>query len=155
MPVVRYAVAALLGLALLVGVMLLVRPLIFSMAPERGDQNYPVAAAGDLARGPIVREVLLNHSHGLIGERPNGQHVALRLVIAPGPAGNVTVVDAWSSTHHCAVEIHVDRLRDCAGDAWTFQGIPIVANGPPLQQFSAVVRSGAVVADLTHSQPAG
>jgi hypothetical protein len=153
-PIVRYAIAALLGLALLVGVMLLVRPLIFSMAPERGDQNYPVAAASDLARGPIVREVLLNRSHGLPGERPNGQRVVLRLIVAPGLAGDATVVDAWSPTNHCAVEIDADRLRDCARDAWTFQGIPIVASDPPLQQFSAAVRSGVVVADLTRSRPA-
>ena len=154
MPIARYTLVALLGLALLVGAMLLLRPLIFSVAPERGDRNYPVAATSALARGPIVRDVLLNAPHGLPGERPNGQRVVLRLVIAPAVAGDATVVDGWSPTNDCALEIVADRLRDCAGAAWTFAGLPIVVGDPPLQRFSATVRSGAVIADLTRSQPA-
>ena len=154
MPIARYALAALLGFALLVGAMLLIRPLIFSLAPERGDANYAVVATSALARGPIVREVLLNAPHGLPGERPNGQRVALRLVIAPGLAGDATVVDGWSPANDCALQIAADRLRDCAGLTWTFAGLPISAGGTPLQRFLATVRSGAVIADLTRSQPA-
>jgi hypothetical protein len=52
-PIARYALVAALGLVLLVGAMLLVRPLIFSVAPERGDANYALVAATALDDGPI------------------------------------------------------------------------------------------------------
>lgn len=135
-------------LALLVGAMLLVRPLIFSIAPARGDENYAVAAAAELNAVPLERQLLLNQSHGLPGEQPNGQRVALRVVISRGPAGDVAVVNAWSVTARCAVSVAGDRLRGCDGATWTAQGIPIDAV-VPLQRFPATIRSGAVIVDFT------
>lgn len=148
MPIARYAIAGLLGLALLVGAMLLVRPLIFSLAPERTDQNYAIAAADQLSAEPLQRELLLNASHGLPGEQPNGQRAILRVIVSQPPPGGVVVVNAWSRDADCAVTLAGDRLRDCRGATWTFQGIPISAR-QPLQSFPVAVRSGAVIVDFT------
>lgn len=148
--VARYAFTAVLALVLLVAAMLVVRPLIFSLAPERGDQNYAVAALADLAPGPIERDLLLTRSHGIPGEQPNGARVAIRVVVSQPAAGGVAVVDAWSEAAGCAAEIAGDRLRDCRGSTWTFDGVPIDA-AQPLVRFPASVRSGAVVADFTRT----
>jgi hypothetical protein len=64
------------------------------------------------------------------------------------------VVDAWSPTHDCAIALGADRLVDCAGDTWTFDGIPIDPADPPLVSFPTTLNSGAVVADFTRSLPA-
>ncbi len=144
----RYALSALLGLVLLVGAMLLVRPLIFSVAPERGDAAYAVAPAADLGTAPLERDLLLNTSHGLPGERPDAGHVALRVIISRPPAGGVAAVNAWSTSGRCAVQVAGDRLRDCRGATWTFSGFAIAAQRP-LQRFPAAVRSGAVIVDFT------
>ena len=154
MPIARYVVAAVVGLVLLVGAMLLVRPLIFSVAPERGDANYAVAAAVDLGSAPVERQLLLTESHGLPGEQPNGQRVSLRVVISRPPSGGIAVVNAWSAAASCAVELAGDRLRDCRGSTWTFEGVPISADRP-LQRFPATVNAGAVIADFTRPLPAG
>jgi hypothetical protein len=147
-PIARYAIAALLGLVLLVGAMLLVRPLIFSLAPERGDGNYAVAASDELGPEPFERELLLSQSHGLLGERANGRRVILRVIVSQPPTGGVAVVNAWSPDARCAVMLAGDRLRDCRGATWTFEGIPISADRP-LQRFATTVRSGAVIVDFT------
>ncbi len=152
MPVARYAIAALGGLVLLVGAMLLVRALIFSVAPERGDANYAVAAAADLGTAAVERQLLLTESHGLPGELPNGQRVSLRVVLSRPPSGGIAVVNAWSAEGACAVALAGDRLRDCRGSTWTFDGVPISADRP-LQRFPATVSAGAVVVDFTRPIP--
>jgi hypothetical protein len=153
-PIARYALVAALGLVLLVGAMLLVRPLIFSVAPERGDANYALVAATALDDGPIERQLLLNESHGLPGEQPNGRRIALRVVLSEPATGGVAVVNAWSPTNRCAVTVAGDRLRDCAASTWTLEGIPISADRP-LQRFPATVRAGAVIVDFTRPFDAG
>jgi len=153
MSVTRYAIAALLGLLLLVALMLVVRPLIFSFAPERGDANYAVAAAAEVGDTPTVRTLLLNESHGLPGEQPNGRRVTLRILVSQSIAGGVAALNAWSPAG-CEVEVAGDRLRDCEGSTWTFGGVPIAA-GAPLQRFPAEVRSGAVIVDFTRPLPTG
>lgn len=153
-PIARYALVAALGLLLLVGAMLLVRPLIFSVAPERGDANYAVGPATVIDNGPIERNLLLNESHGLPGEEPNGRRVALRVVLSGPATGGVAVVNAWSRTNWCAVTIAGDRLRDCVASTWTLEGIPISADRP-LQRFPATIRAGAVIVDFTRPFDAG
>jgi hypothetical protein len=152
--VVRYAVAALLGLVVLVGAMLLVRPLIFSLAPERGDDNYAVAALSELSSGPIERQLLLNRSHAIPGEQPNGARVQIQVIVSQPPVGGIAVVKGWSETGRCAVTIAGDRLRDCRGSTWTMAGVPI-SPGAPLRRFPASVRAGAVVVDFTEAANAG
>lgn len=150
-PIRRYAVGCLLIAVLVVAVILLVRPVIFSLAPPRDDSAVIVATAAEAAAGPVRRDVVLARSYGHHGELAAGEgRVQLRLLIGPGPAGGVVVLNAASpAADDCAVEIDDDRLTDCDGRAWTLEGIPLDSGDPPLQRFAATVEDGAVVADLT------
>jgi hypothetical protein len=150
MPIARYAVAALLAVAGLVGLMLLVRPLIFSLAPPLDDANYRLVATEQADQGVQLIEIVLNEPHGLLGEVISGERAGLTVAISPEiGTGRYTVVNAWSPTNDCAIELGADRLIDCAGDAWTYEGVPIGPADPPLQRFPTIVRNGAVVVDFT------
>ena len=150
MPIARYAVTALLALAALLGVILLVRPLIFSLAPPLNDANYRLMATGDADAGPQLVALVLNDSHGLPGERVSGERAGVTVVVAPiEGTGRYTVVDAWSPTNECPIELGADRLIDCAGDAWTYDGIPIDPADPPLVSFPTTTGNGALVVDFT------
>jgi hypothetical protein len=149
-PIARYAVTALLALAGLVGLMLLVRPLIFSLAPPLDDANHRLIGTTDADAGVQLVPLILNESHDLPGEEVSGEHVGLMVVVAPVTGtGRYTVVDAWSPTNDCRIELGADRLVDCEGDAWTYDGVPIDAADPPLVSFPTTVRNGAVVVDFT------
>ncbi len=149
MLLARYAAAAVAGFAVLLLVMLLVRPIIFSMAPARTDANYAVAAVADVSGRPAVRDVLLADPHGLRGERPQGIHAAIRVVVSSLPGGAAAVVNAYSTANPCEVEVVGDRLRDCAGAEWTLRGVASRSGQPGLQVFPTEVRQGAVIADFT------
>ena len=151
MPIVRYVVVSLLAVAGLVGLMLLVRPLIFSLAPPLDDANYRLIATAQADQGVQLVELVLNEPHGLLGEVVDGERARLTVVVSPiTGTGRYSVVNAWSPTNDCGIELGPDRLLDCAGDAWTYEGIPIDPADPPLQRFPAVVRNGAVVIDFVH-----
>jgi hypothetical protein len=151
MPIARYAVAALLAVAGLVGLMLLIRPLIFSLAPPLDDANYRLIATTQADQGVQLVEIVLNEPHGLPGEVVAGERAGLTVVVAPViGTGRYTVVNAWSPTHDCRIGLGPDRLVDCAGDAWTYEGVPIDAADAPLQAFPTTVGNGAVVVDFTH-----
>jgi hypothetical protein len=155
MPIGRYVVIALLGVAGVVVLALLVRPFIFSFATARDDANYPVMAEASLAPTPFRSEVVLEESHGLVGEIRQGEHVSLMIFVTRLPAGGIGVVNAWSPSNNCAVERGPDRFVDCAGDAWTYGGFPISRDMAPLQTFPAVIRNGAVIVDFTQPQTPG
>lgn len=149
---VKRAVIGCLVLALVgLGLAALVRPLIFSVAPPRDDSVLVVAQAVELVDGPIRRDVLLARSYGWDGEIDAGDgHVQLAVIVAPVPGGGAIVSAAASPVDDdCAVEIAADRLRDCAGRTWTFDGLPIDPADPPLQRFPAVIENGAIVVDMT------
>ena len=121
LPVRRYLVAGLIAAAAISGLLLLVRPILFSFAPPLDDSNYNVAAAAEAAKGPLLVEIVLNESHAIPGEVHRDQRVGLTVVVAPvvvapGAADAFTAVDAWSPTHDCPVTLGADRLVDCAGD---------------------------------------
>ena len=145
----RYVVAGLLAAALVSGILLLVRPFIFSFAEPLNDTNYTVAAASLAKDGPMLVEIVLNEAHGLPGEVHRDKRVGLTVdVSAVGPDA-FAVVDAWSPTNDCAVTLGPDRLVDCAGDTWTYDGIPIDPANPSRQGFPTTVNNGAVVVDFT------
>jgi hypothetical protein len=150
-PLARYALVALLGLAVVMVVILLVRPFIFSFAGERDDANYALAAASEVDRGPMLTDVLLEESRGLAGEEPRDGRVRVRVAAAPLPPGRegYSVVNAWSPTNACPLTLGSDRLVDCEGDAWTYEGFPIDPGDPKLQAFSSEVRQGAIVVDFS------
>ena len=151
MLVARTAAGCLVVALALVGLMLLVRPAIFSLAPPRGDSHVIVGTTSALASGPRVVEVALARSYGLDGERPlSAGHVQVGVVVAPTLTGGFSVVNAASPVvDDCRVEIAADRLRDCDGRSWTFDGSPIDPGVPPLQRFEVSVDDGSVGADLT------
>jgi hypothetical protein len=148
-PLRRYLVAGLLAAAAVSGILLLVRPFIFSFAAPLDDTNYTIAGVLEARARPMLVEIVLNEAHGLPGEVHRDDRVGLTLVVSPLGNDAFAVVDAWSPTNDCAVTIGADRLVDCAGDAWTYDGVPIDPADPGLTGFPTTVRNGAVVVDLT------
>jgi hypothetical protein len=150
---VRRAVIGCLTIALLiVGLLLLLRPaLFFTVAPPRDDRAVVVAAAGDLASPPVSRTVILTESRGWAGEVDAGDgRVQLTLLVGTTPAGAPSAVNAASADGECAVEVAGDRLTDCEGRTWTFDGAPIDADAP-LERFPTTIDGSAVVVDLTRT----
>lgn len=152
-PLRRYVVAGLLAAAVVSGILLLVRPFIFSFAAPLDDTNYTVAGVLEARGGPMRVAILLNESHGLPGEVRRDERVELTVVVSPVGTDAFAVVDAWSPTNDCAVTIGADRLVDCAGDTWTFDGVPIDPADPGLTGFPTTARNGAVVVDFTRPLP--
>jgi hypothetical protein len=151
MPIARTVVGCLVVALALVGLMLLVRPAIFSLAPPRDDTHVIVGTTTALATGPRVVPVVLVRSYGLDGEQPlESGRVQVELVVAPTLTGGFSVVNAASPVaDDCRVEIADDRLRDCVERSWTFDGSPIDPGVPPLQRFEVSVDDGSVGANLT------
>ncbi len=147
--VLRYAVMAFGGFVVLFGLLLLVRPFIFSVAPPRDDSVYAVAAVGDLTGGPLVRPILLNAPHGLQGERTSDGHAEISVVISRTVTGQYAVVNAWSPVEACAVSLGADRVTDCRGHQWTLAGDPFATTDPPLQRFPVRIENGAIMVDFT------
>jgi hypothetical protein len=145
----RYVVGGLLLLALVVGLMLIVRPLIFSVADPRDDSRVAILPQVQLSSGPALREVVLATSHGLDGEQVVDGRPIVAVVVSPLPGGSAAVVNATPpGAGSCRVEIGADRLSGCGG-AWTYAGDPIDAGFSPLQRFPVTLRDGAVYVDLT------
>jgi hypothetical protein len=153
--VFRYAVIGIVALVLLVALSVSVRGLIYLVAPPRDDAVYAVAPTASVTTKPMVKEVLLNTSHGLLGERPNQTHAAITLVVSRTITGEYSVVNAWSPVNDCGLTVGADRLTDCNSHAWTFAGDPVNAADPPLQRFAVRNENGALFADLTHPVDAG
>ena len=152
LPVRRSVVAGLLAAATIGGLLLLVPPLIFSFAPPLNDANYTVASAAVIKNGPALVEIVLGEPHGWPGEvRRDDDLISLNVVVAVTGPDAFAVVDAWSPTHDCALTLGADRLTDCEGDTWTFDGVPIDPADPALTAFPTTVNSGAVVADFTRA----
>lgn len=150
-PLRRAAVGCLLIALLGLGAAALVRPLIFSVAPPRDDSVVIVGTLSDLAAGPVRQELLLSRSYGLDGETDAGDgRVQIGIVTTTNAAAGVTVVNAASpGRQDCPVEIRGDRLADCDGRTWTYEGLPIADTDPPLQRFPTQVEGGSIVVDFT------
>ena len=152
----RYLIAAVVAFLLLLGLLLLVRPLIYSVAPPRDDSVYAVVTAASVpTTEPLVKELLLNSPHGLLGERRSGEHAVITLVVSRGLNGLFSVVNAWSPVNDCALTARPDRVVDCRGRAWTLAGDPFTTGDPPLQSFPVTNQNGALVVDFTHPVDVG
>lgn len=150
-PFRRAAIGCLVIAVLGLGAAALVRPLIFSVAPPRDDSVVIVGTLADVAAGPIRRELLLSRSYDLDGERDAGDgRVQVGIIATANGAAGVTVVNAASpGRDDCAVEMAGDRLVDCDGRTWTYQGLPIEPADAALQRFPTEVQDGAIVVDFT------
>jgi hypothetical protein len=154
--VARYLVAAVVAFLLLLGLLLLVRPLIYSVAPPRDDSVYAVVTAASVpATEPLVKELLLNSPHGLLGERRSGEHAVITVLVSRGLNGLFSVMNDWSPVNDCALTARPDRVVDCRGRAWTLAGDPFTTGDPPLQSFPVTNQNGALVVDFTHPVDVG
>lgn len=136
------------------GVALLMRPAIFSLAPPRDDSAVVVGTATEITSEHVRREVLLSRSHGVDGERDAGDgRVQVAIIVGPSTAGGIVAVNGFSPMQEaCPVSIGADRLTDCSGREWTFDGDPLDAAHDPLQRFPVQVDAGSVLVDLTASE---
>jgi hypothetical protein len=152
-PIRRAAVGCLLLAILGLGAAALVRPAIYLLAPPRDDARVIVGTLTELGSAPIERDQLLSRSYGHDGETDAGDgRVQVSVIIAPAGFGAASVVNAASPlAEDCPVEIGADRLVDCDGRAWTYQGLPIDSADPPLERFAVQIENGAIVADLTET----
>jgi len=149
---VRRAVIGCLTIALLVaGLLVLIRPALFTFAPPRDDRSVVVAAVSELGEAPIRRDVILSRSHGWGGETDAGDgRVQVTLLISPSALGGASAVNAASPGREgCDVEVAGDRLADCDGRTWTFEGLPIDAADPQLERFPVIDDGGTLVVDMT------
>jgi hypothetical protein len=150
---VRRAVIGCLTIAVFVGaLLLLLRPaLFFTVAPPRDDRAVVVGAASDVGTDPVERTVILTRSRGWAGEVDAGDgRVQITLLLSTTPAGAIVAVNAASTSGGCPVDLSGDRLADCDGRTWTFDGAPIDAD-EPLERFPIQIADGAVVVDLTRT----
>jgi len=154
-PIRRAAVGCLLIVVALAVIALVVRLAIFSAAAPRDDTVVTVATATEVTGGPIRRDLILSRSRGWSGERDAGNgRVQVAVIVTPTSGGGVVAVNAGSPGRpDCPVEITADRLTDCGGRAWTFEGIPVDPAEPPLERIAVEVASGSVVLDM--SEPLG
>lgn len=153
-PIRRALVGCLVIMLLGFGVALLVRPLVYTLAPPRDDSVVVVAQASEVVDAPIRREVLLSGSYGWDGAIDAGDgRSQLPVIVSPAATGAAVVAMAAASPlqEDCEVEIADDRLRDCAGREWTLAGLPIDAGVPPLQRFPVQIEGGAVLVDFTQT----
>jgi hypothetical protein len=151
-PLRRAAVGCLLVAVTVVALALIVRPAIFSVAPPRDDGAVIAATATEVAAGPIRRDLVLSRSYGWSGELDAGDGlVQVAVILAPSSSfGGVSAVNAASPGRvDCPVEIAADRLVDCDGRAWTFDGFPIDPADASLERIGVDVVSGSVVLDMT------
>jgi hypothetical protein len=150
-PFRRAAIGCLIIALLGLGLAALVRPLIFSVAPPRDDSVVIVGTLSDVSAGPVRRDLVLSRSYGLDGETDAGDgRVQIAVIATANAAAGVTVVNAASPGRaDCPIEVAGDRLADCDGRTWTFEGLPIDAADPPLQRFPSAVTDGAIVVDFT------
>ena len=153
-PPIRRADIGCLVLAIVgFGFAALVRPLIFSVAPPRDDSVVIVGTLAEASAEPIHRVQLLSRSYGYDGELDAGDgRVEVTVIATATGSGGVTVVNAASPDRDdCPVDLGADRLVDCDGRTWTYEGLPIDSADPPLQRFPATVEDGAIVVDFTRA----
>ena len=154
-PVRRALVGCLAIVVVGLAIAVLVRPAIFSVAEPRDDSVAIVSTLTEAQAGPVRRDQRLSRSYGHDGELDaDDGRVQVSVIVAPSSFGGISVVNAASPvTEDCPVEIAGDRLADCDGRTWTFDGLPIDTADPPLERFEATVDDGAIVVDFTRTLP--
>jgi hypothetical protein len=145
---VGFGLIALLVLVL----MLLVRPAIFTFAPPRDDTVVAVGTQSEVSAATQRIEVVLSGSYGWDGERAAGDgRTQLGVIVGPTQSGLAAVNAASPVAEDCPVEVEPDRLTDCDGRSWTFAGFPIDSADPPLERFPVTVDGGSVFVDFTRT----
>ena len=151
---VRGALIGCLALALCgILVVVLVRPAILWLADPRDDSSVVLGPTSITADGPIELGVVLSRSYGWPGEREVASgRFELRVIVSPSRTlGPTTVAAASPMRSDCPVTIGADRLTDCDGHAWTFEGFPLDTADPPLDRVPTTIDEGQLVADFTRT----
>jgi hypothetical protein len=151
---VRAAVIGCLGLSL-IGVLavLLLRPTILLFTDPTGDDQVILGPASMTDAGPVEVGVVLMRAYGWDGEADaGGRRAELAVIVARGQvSGTSTVAAASPLRDDCPLEITADRLVDCDGHAWTFDGFAIDPADPSLNRFPTSIDDGQIVADFTRT----
>lgn len=151
-PVRRAVIGFLLIFAFVVVVMALVRPAIFTLAPPRDDTSVVVGTLTRLGTQAERQDIVLSRSYGWDGEQDAGDgRVQLAVIVGPSATGIAAVNGASPVVEDCDVTVGADRLVDCDGRSWTFEGLPIDLADPPLERFPIQVEAGAVIVDFTRT----
>jgi hypothetical protein len=151
-PIRRVLIGFGLIALLVLVVMLLIRPAIFTLAPPRDDTVVAVGTVTDVSASTRLLDVILAGSYGWDGERDAGDgRTQLSVIVGPTVTGLAAVNAASPVADDCPVEIAADRLTDCDGHSWTFAGLPIDSADPPLQRFPITVDGGSVFVDFTRT----
>ncbi|HVM24444.1 MAG TPA: hypothetical protein VM253_03495 [Candidatus Limnocylindrales bacterium] len=151
-PIRRAVIGFLLILGFVVVLMALVRPAIFTLAPPRDDASVAIGTATDVTAATGRHEILLSRSYGWAGERDAGDgRVQVEIIAGPTTTGIAAVNGASPVREDCDVTITADRLVDCDGRAWTFAGLPLDSDDPPLERFPIRVDAGSVLVDFTRT----
>jgi len=151
-PIRRAALGCLAIAVVLILVALLVRPAIFTFSEPRDDSHVVLGTATEAAAGPALHVVLLSRAHGWDGERAADGRAEVDVIVAPITFGALAAVAAASPvTDDCPLAIGPDRLTDCDGRAWSFEGFPLDPEDPPLDRFPVRVDAGSVIVDLTRT----
>lgn len=149
-PIRRAVIGFVLIVAFVLLVMLAVRPAIFVFAPPRDDTSVVAGTLTEVTGRHQRVEVVLSRSYGWDGERDADDGlVQLGIIVGPTPTGIAAVNGASPVVDDCEVAIGEDRLTDCDGRTWTFAGLPIDPDDPPLQRFPIRAESGTVFVDLS------
>lgn len=151
---IRRAVIGCLAIALLgIAAVVLVRPVILLFADPADDARVVMGPSGMVADGPVEVGVVLNRSYGWDGETDAGSgRVQLRVIVAPGRTLGPSAVAAASPVRDaCPLTIGADRLTDCDGRAWSFEGFALDGSSPPLDRFPTTIDDGAIVVDFTRT----
>jgi hypothetical protein len=154
MAVRRLVVLALLLFALVFGIMLLLRSLVFTVVTPRDDAAYPLVAVAQALAGPRAYDVVLNDPRGLDGEEVVEGRAVLVVIVSPGP-DRVTfnVVNATSPIDGERVQIAGAILIGADGSRWSLTGEPADPGTQALQRFPAAVDGDVVVVDFTRPDP--
>lgn len=151
---VRRAVLGCLAMAVLgIAAVVMVRPVILLFADPADDSRVVMGSTATLAGGPVELGVVLNRSYGWDGELDAGSgRVDLRVIVAPGRTlGPSTVAAASPDRPDCPLTIGADRLTDCDGRAWSFDGFALDPADPPLDRFPTTIDDGRIVVDFTRT----
>ena len=151
-PIRRVLVGFALIALLVLAVMLLVRPTIFTLAPPRDDTVVTVGTLNEVSANTRRIEVVLSDSYGWAGEQDAGDgRTQLGVIVGPTATGLAAVNASSPLADDCPVQITADRLTDCDGHSWTFAGLPLDSAHPPLERFPITVEGGSVLVDFTRT----
>lgn len=151
---VRGALIGCLALAM-AGILavVMVRPAILWLTDPRDDSSVVLGPTSITAEGPVELGVVLSQAYGWPGAREAASgRFELRVIVSLSRTlGPTTVAAASPLRPDCPVTVAADRLIDCDGRAWTFEGFALDPADPPLAHVPTTIDDGQIVTDFTRT----